>query len=198
LVACLLGQDAAAAAALAVLYDRYATAVYRVGRRLLRDDGAAEDVLQETFWRLWAHAGRYAPGRGRFSTWLLRIATNLATDAHRRAARRPQAPSGPTAWPIEASRSVPVPEDVEDPAPSVPDQVWQAELRGVLAAGLATLPPAQRHVVELVYVSGFTHAESAVRLGTPCSTVKTRLALGLRKLAAHLKAHGVTQSDGRR
>jgi RNA polymerase sigma-70 factor (ECF subfamily) len=184
--------------ALGTLYDRYADAVYQLGRRRLRDDGAAEDVLQETFWRLWSQAGRFEPGRGRFSTWLLRVATNLAVDVHRRAARRPGPAGGTSSWSTAPHRVVPGAEEPEDPAPSVPDQVWGAEVRAILTVGLAGLPLAQRQALELVYVSGCTHAESALHLGAPCSTVKSRLALGLRKLAVHLGAHGVTGADDAR
>jgi RNA polymerase sigma-70 factor (ECF subfamily) len=71
-----------------------------------------------------------------------------------------------------------------------------AELRRVLAVGLADLPLVQRQVVTLAYYGGLTHAQIAAAQGAPCSTVKTRLALGLRKLAVHLGAHGVTRAKG--
>jgi RNA polymerase sigma-70 factor (ECF subfamily) len=195
LVARVSAHDAAGADALATLYDRYAASVYGLGRRLLRDDGAAEELLQETFWRLWAQAGRYAPDRGRLSTWLLRIATNLALDARRRAARRPTAAAGTAPGHAGTHRDGPAPEEPEDPDRSVPEQVWLAELRRVLVAGLDRLPPAQRRAVELVYVGGYTHAASAGRLGVPCSTLKTQLALGLRKLAAHLEPLGLRPGE---
>ena len=82
-------QDAAAEAALAVLYERYAGAVYGLAVRMLGDAAAAEEVLQEAFWRVWRYAGNYEPGRVRFVTWLLRIATNLAISEQRKRARRP-------------------------------------------------------------------------------------------------------------
>jgi RNA polymerase sigma-70 factor (ECF subfamily) len=195
LVARLVLQDAAAEAALGELYDRYSGAVYGLAMRMLSDAAVAEEVLQETFWRLWRFAGRYEPGRVRFVTWLLRVATNLAISEQRRRGRRPRtsplAPPQTLGW--EGEEHAPV--DVADPDPDVSDQVWRAERQRAVSAGLATLPAVQRQAVELAYFGGLTHAEIAATQGAPLSTVKTRLALGLRKLAGFLNGQGVTRLD---
>ena len=100
LVARLLGRDEEAEAALAELYQRYAGAVYGLALRMLSDAPGAEEVLQETFWRLWRYAGNYQAGRVRFVTWLLRVATNLAISEQRKRARRPRtSPLTPSAGP---------------------------------------------------------------------------------------------------
>ena len=65
----------------------------------------------------------------------------------------------------------------------------------MVTAGLATLPPVQREAVELAYFGGLTHAEIAATQGAPLSTVKTRLALGLRKLADFLGGKGLSRAD---
>jgi RNA polymerase sigma-70 factor (ECF subfamily) len=185
LVLLLPAHDERAQEALAALYDRYSSAVYGLALRMLGDAGLAEDVLQETFWRLWQHAGQYEPGRVRFATWLFRVASNLAIGEIRRASRRPR-----TALPRETERGG---SDVDplagllDPDPEVPDQVWLAEQRRAVQAGLGTLPPEQRQALELAYFGGLTHAEIAAMQAAPLSTVKTRLALGLRKLAGFLR-----------
>lgn len=189
-------HDEVAQAALATLHDRYAAAVYGLGLRMLGDGGLAEDLLQETFWRVWLHATQYQPGRVRFGTWLLRVASNLAITELRRAARRPRlSPRGTRSLMLAGSTSG-EPEDAPDPQANVPDQVWQAEQRRTVAAGLERLPPAQRQAVQLAYFGGLTHAEIAATQGAPLSTVKTRLSLGLRKLAEYLIAHGLTARDG--
>jgi RNA polymerase sigma-70 factor (ECF subfamily) len=195
LVARLVAQDVAAEAALAELYDRYSGAVYGLALRMLSEATVAEEVLQETFWRLWRFAGRYEPGRVRFITWLLRVATNLAISEQRRRGRRPR--TSPLAPPqtLDCEGEAPAPVDVVDPDPDVPDQVWRAERQRAVTAGLATLPAVQRQAVELAYFGGKTHAEIAATQGAPLSTVKTRLALGLRKLADFLKGQGVTRLD---
>ncbi|MDQ3699438.1 MAG: RNA polymerase sigma factor [Chloroflexota bacterium] len=189
-------HDAAAASAVAQLYTRYATTVYGVGLRVLHDAGGAEDLVQETFWRLWRVAERYEPGRVRFATWLIRLATNLALDEWRRVARRPRVapamshPADDGAGSEGEGRSEPC-----DPDADVVAHVWQAALRRRLVAGLERLPREQRVAVRLAYFGGLSHAEIAAAQQTPLSTVKTRLALGLRKLARDLTDGSVSLQD---
>jgi len=201
LVLLLRGRDEAAERALDELYCRYSGAVFGMARRMVRDERVAEELLQETFWRVWRHAGRYEPGRVRFATWLLRIAHNLAASELRRESHRPRTNS-PRDEHTTDDDPHGLPEMV-DTAPDIPDQVWQAEQRRALAAGLVELPAAQRQAVELAYFGGLTHVQIAARQGAPVSTVKTRLALGLRKLAAHLRGRemapeplGATEGPG--
>src|SRR5215216_4741788 len=78
-------------AALEVLYDRYASTVLGISVKVIGDQALAEDVLQETFWRVWQSAATYQSQRGSFTGWLFRIARNLAIDAYRRRNVRPQA-----------------------------------------------------------------------------------------------------------
>ena len=188
-------RDAAAEAALAVLYERYSGVVFGLAVRMLGDAAAAEEVLQESFWRVWRYAGNYEPGRVRFVTWLLRIATNLAISEQRKRARRPRTSSLTPPVSLGDAEDEQGTADVADPDPAVPDQVWHAEQRRAVSAALATLPRAQRQAVELAYYGGLTHAQIAARQGAPLSTVKTRLALGLRKLADFLNGNGMRRAD---
>jgi RNA polymerase sigma-70 factor (ECF subfamily) len=188
-------HDAAAEAALAVLYDRHAGSVYGLARRMLADVSQAEDVLQEAFLRLWNYAGYYEPGRVRFITWLLRLTTNLCISEQRRRARRPRPASSFCSRGGTSDGDESLAPQLPDPDPDVPDQVWMAEQRRTVNAGLATLPAVQRQAVELAYFGGLTHAQIAATQGAPLSTVKTRLALGLRKLAGFLTGQGVTALD---
>src|SRR5512132_1851522 len=77
-------------AALEVLYERYASTVLGISIKVIGDQALAEDVLQETFWRVWQSAATYQSQRGSFTGWLFRIARNLAIDAFRRRNVRPQ------------------------------------------------------------------------------------------------------------
>jgi RNA polymerase sigma-70 factor (ECF subfamily) len=196
LVALLPARDGSAEAALAALYDRYSASVYGLGLRMLGDAGLAEDLLQETFARLWLHAAQYQAGRVRFATWLLRVATNLAISELRRAARRPRPASRAFARAPDSDAAAPAPLEPADPAADVPDQVWLAEQRRLILAALEGLPAEQREAVELAYFGGLTHAEIAAVQAVPLSTVKTRLALGLRKLAGDLERRGLAARDG--
>jgi len=184
LVALLSARNDQAQAALATLYDRYSAAVYGLALRMLSDPGLAEDALQETFWRLWEHAAQYEPVRGRFSTWLLRVATNHCIGELRKASRRPRVAATP--------RDAEGPDTdhlatLLDPGADVPDQVWLTEQRRAVEAGLGILPAEQRQALELAYFGGLTHVEIAAIQAAPPSTVKTRLSLGLRKLAEFLR-----------
>jgi RNA polymerase sigma-70 factor (ECF subfamily) len=184
LVVILPAHDARAQAALGTLYDRYSAAVYGLALRMLGDGGLAEDVLQETFWRLWQHAAQYQPGRVRFATWLLRVTANLAISEIRRASRRPR-PAAPAR--DETGEMLEPMAALVDPDPDVSDQVWLGEQRRAVHAGLGTLPAEQRQAVELAYFGGLSHSEIAAFQAAPVSTVKTRLSLGLRKLAGFLR-----------
>lgn len=193
LVSLLVARDGRAQAALSILYDRYSASIYGLTLRMLGDQSLAEEVLQDTFWRLWQHANRYEPGRVRFATWLFRVATNLAIGEIRRTSRRPRA-TAPREAEAESAEMEPL-ALLPDPDPDVSDQVWLAEQRRAVVAGLNTLPPEQRQALELAYFGGLTHAEIAAFQAAPLSTVKTRLALGLRKLAGFLRERRVVGDE---
>ena len=77
-------------AALEVLYDRYASIVLGIALKVTGDQALAEEILQETFWRVWQSAATYQSQLGSFTGWLFRIARNLAIDTYRRRNVRPQ------------------------------------------------------------------------------------------------------------
>ena len=203
LVLLLRARGTSAERALDELYARYSATVYAQARGIVRDKRTAEELLQETFWRVWRYAERYEPGRARFATWILHITHNLGRSEIRYESRRPRIsePCPDTAVPSECGASAcsganihSIP-DVPDTDLDVDEQVWRAERRRALAAGLAGLPAEQRQAVELAYLAGLTHLEIAARQAAPLSTVKTRLALGLRKLAAHLRSQRMGVED---
>jgi RNA polymerase sigma-70 factor (ECF subfamily) len=69
-------------AALEALYDRHAAMVLGIALRVIGERPAAENVLQETFWRAWQSIATYQPGQGSFSGWLFRMARQLAMENH--------------------------------------------------------------------------------------------------------------------
>lgn len=155
-------------AALASLYDRYAPLVYGLARRIVRDDGQAEDLVQEVFLRVWYRPEVYDRGRGTFRAWLLSVAHHLAVDVLRRR-RREVSYQDKLAGP-----------GTTDPIEAAVDQIEGAAVRSLLGR----LPADQRRVIELAYFEGLTQREIAERLGEPLGTVKTRLRLGIMKLRA--------------
>jgi RNA polymerase sigma-70 factor (ECF subfamily) len=162
-------------AALEVLYDRYAPTVLGISLKVIGDQALAEDVLQETFWRVWQSAGTYQSQRGPFTGWLFRIARNLSIDAYRRRNVRPQAVSG-----VEGSD--PILEETPDPDTNVADQAQSILKNRQIRKALAALPTVQRQVIEMAYFYGMTRQEIAEATGEALGTVHTRARLALQKL----------------
>ena len=155
------------------LYDACAGRILGVAFRLLRDRHEAEDVLQETFLELWRRPERYDRSRGSLEAWALLIARSRALD--------PIRARGSALRLVERAS-----EDPGPPAPA-PLEVAEGRERGArVARALASLPAAQREAIELAFFGGLTQSEIAARVGEPLGTVKTRLRLGMEKLAGQL------------
>ena len=168
------------ATALETLYDRYAAVVLGMSLRITGDRAASEDVLQETFWRVWQSAVAYQSRRGSFTSWLFRIARNLAIDAYRRRSARPQAI-------IEMVDSDPILDQLPDPTMDVAEQA-QANLKAQqVRSAVAILPREQRRVIEMAYFYGMTRQEIAEATGEALGTIHTRARLGLQKLREELE-----------
>jgi RNA polymerase sigma-70 factor (ECF subfamily) len=157
-------------------YDAFAGAAFGLIRRVLRDPGVSEEVLQEVFWQIWREAAQYDPRRGTPEAWLLMRAKTRAIDKLRSIRRR------------ERTFVTPVNEALARPAEALQDTGAGAEDRSVLEPALAQLPPAQRRVIELAFFEGLTQSEIAARLGEPLGTVKTRARLALERMRSVLKA----------
>jgi RNA polymerase sigma-70 factor (ECF subfamily) len=166
------------AAALETVYDRYSGVIHSLALRILGDRGAAEEVVQDVFVRIWRLAGRYDARQGRLYSWLVRIARNRAIDEQRRL-RVP----GRVA-PRRGGRDPSF--DREDPAmlPAEPDGdgLTAAELRQVVGNALGEIPEDQRSVLEMAYYEGLSQREISEKTSVPLGTVKTRTRLALRKL----------------
>lgn len=169
--------------AVAELYDRHSGLVFSVIWRILRSQVDAEDVLQETFVRVWTRAETYDVSLGSPTTWLTRIARNRAVDRLRarrvRAEIDGQAPETGTSGEIQEAVAA-----VSDrPDVRTEDAAMTSALRGAVAR----LPETQRVLIEAAYFEGYTHQELADRLGLPLGTVKTRIRAGLLALRTHME-----------
>jgi RNA polymerase sigma-70 factor (ECF subfamily) len=158
------------------LYDRYAARLYGLGLRLLADPGLAEELVQETFVRLWQSAGRYDPERGSVTSFVFAIARRLAVDLWRRPSSRPFTDLE------EAGQSL-----ERDPGDAVDRLLVGLNVRDALGS----LPDGQREVLELLYLQDLTQRQVADRLGVPLGTVKTRAFYGLRTLKEALAERDV-------
>ncbi len=162
-------------AALEALYDRYASKVLGISLWIMGDQAQAEDVLQETFWRVWQNAATYEAQRGSFTGWLFRIARNLAIDAYRRRNVRPQLLAS-------ANGSEPSFEETPDPEMNVAEQAQSMLANRQIRTALAALPGVQRQVIEMAYFYGMTRQEIADATGEALGTIHTRARLALQKL----------------
>lgn len=166
--------------ALETLYDRHAATVLGLLLKIVEDRTLAEDMLQETFWRVWQSASTYQAERGSFTSWLFRIARNLAIDALRRRNVRPQA------W-NAVEQGEPVLEQIPDTGVDVPEQVQLNMQNQQIRISLASLPGAQRQVIELAYFYGMTRQEIAQATGEALGTIHTRARLALQRLREELE-----------
>lgn len=162
-------------AALEELYERYAARLFSLGLKLLGDGGLAEELVQETFVRLWRTAATFDPERGSASAFIFVIARRLAVDLWRRPSSRPMPSLGAA----------------EDEGGVVDDPVDAFVLGVVVRDALDALSPSHREVLELAYRGDLTQRQIARRLELPLGTVKTRAYYALRALKLALEERGV-------
>jgi RNA polymerase sigma-70 factor (ECF subfamily) len=163
--------------ALSDLYDQFGSYVFGLAARVIGDRHAAEDVTQEVFLSLWERPEAFEPARGRLRTFLGTLAHRRAVDVVRREeARRRRAAR-------DAATTTPIP-DVGELAMAI---VAAEQVR----AEVSRLPSEQRAAIELAYFGGRTYRQVAEELGIPEGTAKSRMRLGLGRIAQALEAQGV-------
>jgi RNA polymerase sigma-70 factor (ECF subfamily) len=159
--------------ALAVLFERHSSLVFRIARAILRDDGEAEETVQRVFLDVFKAVNQFNPDRGTFKTWLLQYAY------HRSINRRQH---------LESNRFYSR-DELDELAPAefsygaghllcLPPQ----EVVCLVEQVLTTLESRQRRVIELTYFEGLTAEEIARKTGDTASSVRHNLYRGLAKL----------------
>lgn len=158
------------------LYDRYAGSVYRLGIRMLGDQGRAEELVQETFVRLWQSSGRFDSAQSSARSFLFVLAHRAAVDLRRRIAARP-------------ALAAVDPERLEEPAPETEADRMLAGVE--VREALESLSPKHREVLELGYDHDLSQRQIADRLDVPLGTVKTRTYHALRALKSEFDRRGL-------
>ena len=157
--------------AVEALYDMYSASLFGVISRIINDTAVAEDVLQDTFVKIWNSFTTYSAEKGRLFTWMVNIARNLAIDKIRSKDFKNQGKN----------------QELENNVTFIDEQrntVYKPELLGIKEL-VETLKPEQKSILDLVYFKGYTHVEAADELGVPLGTIKTRLRMAIVQLRKH-------------
>jgi RNA polymerase sigma-70 factor, ECF subfamily len=159
------------------LYGRFASRVYGLGIVMLGNDAMAQDLVQDTFVKLWRSADRFDARRGRLETWVLLVARSLAIDALRRRV-------------LDARSMERIGVERETSSEAGPDEIAETEdMADRARRAMASLSNGQRAALELAYFGGKTSAEVAELEGIPIGTAKTRIRTALLKLREALEEH---------
>lgn len=143
------------------LYNMYSSSLYGVIFRIVQHGEIAEDLLQDTFLKIWNSFPSYDSSKGKLFTWMVNIARNIAIDKTRSKDFR------------NSSKT----EDIDNIVLSVEDN-YKSEMNPEtlgLKELVEKLKPEQKTILDLVYFKGYTHIEVAEKLEIPLGTVKTRL-----------------------
>ncbi|HET9249267.1 MAG TPA: sigma-70 family RNA polymerase sigma factor [Actinomycetota bacterium] len=165
------------------LYQRFAGRIYGLGLVMLGSDAAAQDLVQDTFVKLWRSAERYDRSRGKLETWVLLMARSLAIDAIRRRVLEAR-----TLEQVDRPREA-------DEAPGPDEQAVTHDLTERAQRAMAALPPEQRAALELAYLGGKTSAEISDLEGIPVGTAKTRIRAALLRLRDQMSSDRATGDE---
>jgi RNA polymerase sigma-70 factor (ECF subfamily) len=158
--------------ALSFLYDKYAAALYGVALKIVKREELAEDVLQETFIKIWSAFSQYDSSKGRLFTWMLNICRNKAIDKIRSGSYR----VGLKTQDIEETNTATFAGSMQ----TQPDHIGIKEITEKLI-------PDQKVIIDMMYFGGFTQSEVAEELNIPLGTVKTRARNAIKTLSKLLK-----------
>ena len=157
------------------LYDRFCDRAYGVAYSVCRDEGRAQDAVQEAFLALWTSRTSYRPQRGTVAAWLLTVVRYRAIDLARRNG------SHAAHWASEDRL------DQRHAPDDVHAAIVERDTADRLRAALTRLPDEQQEVIVLAYYGQLSHTEIATQLRLPPGTVKGRMRLGLHKLRASIR-----------
>lgn len=161
-------------AAYAELFSYFAPRLKAFGMKMFGNEQQALEMVQDTMLNVWKKAALFDASRGCASTWIFTIARNVRFDMLRKKQSRKDDISADDLW---LNGEYPEPQADDDAAQ------WDNQLLSEkLAPHFAQLPPAQREVMEKVYLQEKSHQEVSDELGIPLGTVKSRIRLALDRL----------------
>ncbi|MEW4924902.1 RNA polymerase sigma factor [Algibacter sp. 2305UL17-15] len=151
--------------AISLLYENYADALYGVIKKIIKDDDTAQDVLQESFVKIWRYSKKYDADKAKLFTWLYRIAYNTAIDKTRSLKNK-------------------IEKEVQIDSSSVYNVTTNSLNQDVLdiKKHLGSLDEKYQIVISALFFEGMTQQEASEELDIPLGTIKSRLKIGLREL----------------
>lgn len=160
--------------ALALLFKRHSPLLFRIARRILRNDAEAEDAVQQIFLDVFRSIHQFSPERGQFKPWLLMFVYHRTLNQRRS---------------LLASRffdTDPLTDLLPELLGRAQQNVQQPENRLFVEQALSGLQPRQRRTVELTYYEGLTAEEIARRTGETVRVVRHNLYRGLERLRKNM------------
>ncbi len=151
--------------AISLLYENYGDTLYGIAHKVVKDDELAQDVLQESFIKIWKKADTYDSSKAKLFTWLFRITRNTAIDKLRS---------------INNKADKEVQMHVSDVYKVGVDSIKPEHLD--IQENLDKIEPKYREVLEALFFEGMTQQEASEELDIPLGTIKSRLKIGLREL----------------
>ncbi len=155
------------------LYDRFSGVLFSTAYRVLNNQEAAEDVLQDVFIQIWEKAPLYDPARGKPMTWAVTLTRNKSIDRLRSIQRRSRLQD-------DVQRESETLEQFDDRSSF--DAVASGETSKLVREAIQKLSKDQREAIELAFFSSLTQTEIAERLNEPLGTIKARIRRGMMKL----------------
>jgi len=151
--------------AISLLYEHYGDTLYGVAFKVVRDEELAQDVLQESFVKIWKKSDSYDSGKAKLFTWLFRITRNTAIDKLRS---------------VNTKSDKEIQIDVSD--------VYNLGVNGInpeaidVKENLGKIESKYQIVLDALFFQGMTQQEASDELNIPLGTIKSRLKIGLREL----------------
>ena len=161
--------------AMAEFYDRYGRVTYALIFRMVRNTAAAEDLVQETFLRVWNRVQAFDPDKGAFGPWVLTVARNRAIDYIRSVDGR----MAQNTFELEKLEQPAIFKDFDH-------DILNFDRVKMLKTAFEKLSPNQRVALELAYYEGLSQSETAERMQQPLGTVKTWVRTALKTLKEQL------------
>ena len=151
--------------AISLLYKHYAGALLGVIKKVISNDEIAEDVLQESFIKIWKNAHKYDAKKAKLFTWLYRISYNTAIDRIRATKKK-------------------IDKEVQIDQSNVYKITTNTFNQDILdiKKHLGSIETKYQTVINALFFEGMTQQEASEELEIPLGTIKSRLKIGLREL----------------